>query len=231
MGNVMYILLLRHCFFPSMLRETLGRSAPAQCRVVFDQLKKIAKFFFVFPLLKTPTSQQNFSFFLVCRVPRPVPPHSLAHHKRRRHGGGVGLALLLNFSWENSAAFSRILASRTILSRFYCTPTAARSRTIFLNSGRTPVHTCNRRPVCGVVGSSARVTQSDVCDVTFPKNGLCARCSPLLSRALTFFRGPSFALSVPHWRRRRRRGHFGTSCRICRVVSSLLFPLRLPISQ
>lgn len=105
-------------FFPSMLQDTLGRSAPAQCRVVFDQLKKIAKYFFVFPLLKTPTSQQNFSFFLVCRVPRPVPPHSLAHHKRRRHGGGVGLALLLNFSWENLAAFSRILASRTILSRF-----------------------------------------------------------------------------------------------------------------
>lgn len=51
------------------------------------------------------------------------------------------------------------------------------------------MHTCNRRPVCGVVGSSARVTQSDVCDVTFPKNGLCAR-SPLLSRALTFFGGP-----------------------------------------
>lgn len=78
-GNVMYILLLRHCFFPSMLQDTLGRSAPAQCRVVFDQLKKIAKYFFVLPLLKTPTSQQNFSFFLVCRVPRPVPPHSLAH--------------------------------------------------------------------------------------------------------------------------------------------------------
>lgn len=65
------------------------------------------------------------------------------------HGGGVGFALLLNFSWENLAAFSRILTTpRTILNRFYCTPTTARSRTIFLNSGRTPVHTCNRRPVC-----------------------------------------------------------------------------------
>lgn len=114
------------------------------------------------------------------------------HHNR---GGQGDFALLLNFSWENLAAF-RIFAclgsSRcsliSIPNRFYThqesfTTVHTASVTIFLNSGPTPAIV--------VVGSSARVTQSDVCDVTFPKTD-CARRSPArLSRA-HFFRGGLF---------------------------------------
>lgn len=75
-GNVMYILLLR--WFSSTLlllfRRTL--SAEAQQRsanVVFRSIEENCQIFLRFPVLKTPTSQQNFSFFLlVC--------HGLFHH-------------------------------------------------------------------------------------------------------------------------------------------------------
>lgn len=79
--------------------------------------------------------------------------------------------------------------------------------------------------------------QSDVCDVTFPKNDCCSlspyntlACAHSFPFFLFFFGGPSFALSVPHWRRRRRRGrgHFGTSCRIwCRFFPTFILFSRL----
>lgn len=60
-------------------------------------------------------------------------------------------------------------------------PQSTGSSTIVQNLGPTPAFGV------AVVGSSARVTQSDVCDVTFPKTD-CARRSPArLSRAHFFF--------------------------------------------
>lgn len=204
----MYILLL-HWFSSTLLllfRRTL--SAEAQQRsanVVFRSIEENCQIFLRFPFWKRQPASKTFPSSFLCATACSTTL-TRTHHNR---GGQGDFALLLNFSWENLAAF-RIFAclgsSRcsliSIPNLFYThqesfTTVHTASVTIFLNSGPTPAIVVTFGVV---VGSSARVTQSDVCDVTFPKTD-CARRSPArLSRA-HFFRGASFALSVPHWRR------------------------------
>lgn len=190
------------CFFTGFPRRCrscfAGHSQQKRSSAVptsfFDQLKKIAKYFFVFPFGNA--NQPAKLFLLPSCVPRPVPPHSHTHAQTpqpRGSGGFCSLAVLF------VGKFGRLRDLRPTRCTLYNPEPFLHPPEIVHNSphglGRDlpelGAHTCNRRHRLGVVvGSSARVTQSDVCDVTFPKTDSMLVALLQGSRVLTFFGGP-----------------------------------------